>query len=196
MTNRVRNISYNISLSIKIIYIVISWLRWVLQLFGKLIPLPANKATKVHKVAWREEEASITWQRFSFQPKWGNFSLCCCGAQRLKSIASRSTLFLASVADLEYVRICNPASVQASLRCQLLCAKLCSQVWNYWKIFIDVNKCFDTESPKRKIFCKLKSACSLLWTFPPTFNEGISFFREKLNVQKLYFLEYFISFNS
>ena len=64
------------------------------------------------------------------------------------------------------------------------------------KIFIDVNKCFNTESTKRKIFCKLKSACSLLWTFPPTFNEGISFFREKLNVQKLYFLEYFISFNS
>ena len=72
----------------------------------------------------------------------------------------------------------------------------CSQVWNSWKIFIDVNKCFNTESTKRKIFCKLKSACSLLWTFPPTFNEGISFFREKLNVQKLYFLEYFISFNS
>ena len=69
------------------------------------------------------------------------------------------------------------------------------KVWS-WKIFIDVNKYFNTESPKRKIFCKLKSACSLLWTFPPTFNEGISFFREKLNVQKLYFLEYFTSFNS
>ena len=169
----------------------------MLRLFGKLIPLPANKATKVHKVAWREEEASITWQRFSFQPKWGNFSLCCCGAQRLKSIASRSTLFLASVPDPQYARICNPASVQASLRCQLLWAKLFFSILEILKKYslmsINVSK---QNSQRGGFFCKLKSACSLLWTFPPTFNEGISFFREKLNVQKLYFLEYFISFNS
>ena len=55
--------------------------------------------------------------------KMGQFSLCCRGAQRLKSSASRSTLFFAAVPNLEYVLICNPASVQASLRGQLLCEK-------------------------------------------------------------------------
>ena len=104
---------------IKITCNVISWLRWVLQLFGKLIPLPANKATKVHKVAWREEEASITWQRFSFQPKWGNSSLCCCGAQRLKSIASRSTLFFASfpIPNMRAYAILRPCKHHCAANC-------------------------------------------------------------------------------
>ena len=98
--------------------------------------------------------------------KMGQFSLCCCGAQRLKSIASRSTLLLASP-------IC--AHLQSCVRASIIALPIVmSKAFllnsgNLEKIFTDVNKCFKTESPKRRIFLQTQKRMFSSVNFSPNF---------------------------
>ena len=147
----------------------------MLQLFGKLIPLPANKATKVHKVAWREEEASITWQRFSFQPKWGNFPFV------VAVHSDWNLLHLVPLCFLQPFPIPNMCSSAILRPCKHHCAancyeqSFCSQFWKSWKIFIDVNKCFNTDLKRGRFFANWKAHVLFCELFPQLLMRGFPF---------------------